>query len=100
MKQPEPFEFLSKAKPNSTVLRPFYWLMAIPVTPIVVCIWKESDDGVLYILLGLLVVAFIVFVIAYFICLFKNPDHLRSEGYNISKMEIENNIKQNKPAKS
>ncbi len=79
-------DLLSKANPKSTVLRPFYWVMAFPITPIVVCIWNNSYGLVLYISLALLVVTVIAFLVAYFICLSKNPDHLRSENYNISKI--------------
>lgn len=39
--------------------------------------------------LNLSIVLLVAFLIAYFICLFKNPDLLRSEKYNLEKTAIE-----------
>jgi len=93
------FELLTKAKPNSTVLQSFYWLLAFSCATIAICVWKESSSYTLYVSLGVFVFLSIAFVVVYFICLFKNPDLLRSENYNINKLEIENNIKQNNSSK-
>jgi len=82
-------ELLSNSKPRSTVLRPFYWAMIIPTSLFGLCMYSKSDWWIILILLVLLIIAFIAFLAAYFICLSRNPDNLRSESYNINKLEIE-----------
>lgn len=42
------------------------------------------------VLIGLSVISGLGFIIGYFFCLFKNPDLLRSEKYNIQKSALEN----------
>jgi len=82
-------ELISNSKPRSTVLRPFYWMMAFLFTSICTCIFNKSYGWVLDVSLVFFVIIIIAFLVAYFICLSKNPDHLRSENYNINKLEIE-----------
>jgi len=93
-------ELLSKAKPNSTVLRPFYWVMIILVSLLGISLFKESASWVAPVIIALLVIVVVGWMIAYFKCLNRNPDNLRSESYNISKLEIENNISQNNSVES
>jgi len=85
-------ELLSKAKPDSTVLQPFYWVMLILTFLLGICLSKEIAWWLLPPIIALLVIVFVGWLIAYFKCLNRNPDDLRSESYNIKKMEIENNI--------
>lgn len=90
-------EIVSNTKANSTVLRPFYWMMIILVGLLGICLYyKESASWLLPVIIALLVIVVAGFMIAYFKCLNRNPDDLRSESYNISKLEIENNNSQNK----
>lgn len=86
-------ELLSNTKPNSTVLQPFYWVMLILLGLIYIFNSNKTDRWILLILIVALLIVVIAFVVAYFICLTKNPDNLRSESYNMNKLEIESGIK-------
>lgn len=88
-------ELLSNLKSRSTVLRPFHSVMIILVCLLGIVLCKENGSWLLPIIVAILVFVVAGFMIAYFKCLNRNPDDLRSENYNISKLEIENNIKQN-----
>ena len=82
-------ELLSNLKSRSTVLRPFFWVMIILVSLLGIFLYKENASWLLPIIVAILVFAVAGFMIAYFKCLNRNPDDLRSESYNIKKLEIE-----------
>lgn len=77
---------------KSTVLAPL--LYAIGLSFLATCTLNYYDSDPLFVGLCLAITGVFVLasVISYFICLFKDPDLLRSEKYLISKMEIEKSM--------
>ncbi|ENG7518035.1 hypothetical protein ABVD55_001180 [Vibrio harveyi] len=54
--------------------------------------YAETDRWLLILLATLTVVSVILYVFAYIYFMFKNPDALRSEKFNIEKMAIQKGI--------
>lgn len=51
--------------------------------------WKCGAVVISYIMIALTIVSSILFFIAYFICLVKDPNLLRSERFNLEKIALE-----------
>ena len=73
---------------KSNVVKPLMGMFTLFVIATVVLYWLEVPY--FSIAMGcLMMIAGIVFLIAYLYCLFKNPDYLRSEKFVVEKMAIE-----------
>jgi len=78
---------------RSTVLQPFYWIIGILTTGIFAALQASAPDWVLQVIVLGLGLSIIAFLGAYFYCLVKDRDALRSERYNVTKMAIESGLK-------
>lgn len=79
---------LSNQGSKSNIVKPLTYVMAMLLIAAIISL-KLKIDLIGYIVLGLFTLVLIAFLITYFICLFKNPDLLRSEKYNLEKTAIE-----------
>lgn len=79
---------LSNQGSKSNIVKPLTYVMAMLLAASIILL-KLEVNLVGYILLGLFGLVLIAFLVTYFICLFKNPDLLRSERYNLEKTAIE-----------
>lgn len=64
-------------------------LMLFSLVIFVIAAIFVKEEWVLIVLACILVLLFLMYVISYFYCLFKNPDLLRSEEFNIKKRIVE-----------
>lgn len=73
---------------RSNVVKPLMGVMVICGIGSIVAFYYEAEI-LAFVFIGLVCFTVIAFVVAYYICLFRNPDLLRSERYNLEKTAIE-----------
>ena len=78
---------------RSTVLQPFYWIIAILTSGVFACLQAKAPEWVLILVVSGMSLSILGFLFAYFYCLVKDKDALRSEKYNVTKMAIEQGFK-------
>lgn len=66
-------------------------LIAIMVICAIACIltWRIEAFIISFVMAGMTIICCILFFIAYFICLCKDPNLLRSERFNLEKIALE-----------
>jgi len=77
---------------KSTILKPLTWFISLLLAAIIALSYTKANSWLIVFLVILISIAFIVFIMAYIYCLFKNPDALRSETFSIQKMAIEKGV--------
>ena len=76
---------------KSTALQPLVWVITVLTTALVAAVQVQASPwivGGLAVLAGVVVLALLA---AYWHFAVKNPDYLRSERFNLTKMQIEKN---------
>ncbi|MBB2951953.1 hypothetical protein [Sphingobacterium sp. JUb56] len=73
---------------RSNVLKPLYGLMVILLLGMCLGLYLKNET-IAYICLGFALLIAMCFLVCYFYCLFKNPDLLRSERFNLEKTALE-----------
>lgn len=84
-------EQMSATLSRSDALRPMIWPIAITA---VALSWL-GIHGPLWLCVGLAIlfgIGLLLYFAAYFYCLLKNPDSLRSEKYNMQKLALEHGV--------
>lgn len=84
----EMFENASSQGSKSNVVKPLIGVLAILLIG-AFFLFKYEMETLAYITIVLLILTFLAFIFSYFFCLFKNPDLLRSEKYNLEKTAME-----------
>ncbi len=79
---------LSNQGSKSNIVKPLTYVMAMLLAAAIILL-ELKINLIGYIILVLFILVFIAFLVTYFFCLFKNPDLLRSERYNLEKTAIE-----------
>ncbi len=75
---------------RSTAMNPLVWVLGVLLAALVaVSRMPNLPSYVAFSLMVFAAIAFIAFLVAYFLLLFKNPDALRSEKFTLSKLAIE-----------
>lgn len=82
------FEFATSQGNRSNVIKPILIGFVATLVGAVAGVYFKSDIITEH-CLNLSIVLLIAFLIAYFLCLFKDPNLLRSEKYNLEKTAIE-----------
>lgn len=77
---------------RSSVLSPIIWLLGLSMTSILSAASFGLPEYILIIFIIIFIIGFALFLFAYLFSFFKSPDHLRSESFIISKMQIEKGI--------
>ena len=76
---------------RSDALRPLIWPLGICAISMTFSAFHGSS-WLTYALGAMFFVALSLYLVAYYYCLLKNPDALRSESYNVQKMALERGI--------
>ncbi len=78
---------------KSTVLYPLGWAIGLLIAGLIMLVcFAKPDLWLVQTLTALIVVGFVVYIVGWFIFAFKDPDALRSERYQLSKMAIEKTL--------
>lgn len=73
---------------KSNVLKPLFGLLSVLLLTTIVCIYLGNEIFAnICLTVSLLIV--VCFLVCYFYCLFKSPDLLRSEKFNLEKTAME-----------
>ena len=80
---------MSATLSRSDVLKPLAWLIGIVAFALAAALFGHAQQWVLITLIAVLVLCVILYLGAYFYCLFFDKDALRSETYSLNKMAIE-----------
>ena len=86
------FNKLSSGGSKSTVLKPLFFVLCFLLTGVYVSSKLELPIIITYCFLAGIALIFLLFIIVYVVCLFKNPDLIRSEKFVIEKMAIEQRL--------
>lgn len=77
---------------RSTTLKPIGWMISLLLIALIVS-FNNLEESWLHVLLGISLGSLIaLYILAYIYFMFKNPDLLRSESFNIHKMSIEKGV--------
>ncbi|WGQ15563.1 hypothetical protein [Sphingobacterium faecium] len=82
------FESATTQGYRSNVLKPIMWIMFVLFAFTITCLYLKQEVFA-YIFIGLGIIFLILSAYAYFYCLHKDPDLLRSEKFNIEKTALE-----------
>ena len=80
---------MSSGGSKSTVLKPLFFALCFLLACIYFAVTLELPIWVMYCFLIAMLIVFVLFLIIYLVCFFKNPDLIRSEKYLIEKLAIE-----------